>query len=96
MKLKKVLVLGGTRFFGKHLVEALLQEEHDVTIATRGVTEDSFGSAVKRIIIDREDGKLLEKCLEGKSYDIVYDKTIPHVLSQFYHTKRRCSFLHKR
>ncbi|MGE1047136.1 NAD-dependent epimerase/dehydratase family protein [Bacillus sp. GMs2/1] len=73
MKLKKVLVLGGTRFFGKHLVEALLQEGHDVTIATRGVTEDSFGSAVKRIIIDREDGKLLEKRLEGKSYDIVYD-----------------------
>lgn len=50
-----------------------MQEGHDVTIATRGVTEDSFGSAVKRIIIDREDGKLLEKCLEGKSYDIVYD-----------------------
>ena len=50
-----------------------MQEEHDVTIATRGVTEDSFGSAVKRIIIDREDGKLLEKRLEGKSYDIVYD-----------------------
>ena len=49
MKVKKVLVLGGTRFFGKHLVEVLLQAGHDVTIATRGVTEDSFGSAVKRI-----------------------------------------------
>ncbi|MGR4032399.1 NAD-dependent epimerase/dehydratase family protein, partial [Bacillus sp. ZZQ-131] len=57
MKLKKVLVLGGTRFFGKHLVEYLLQAGHDVTIATRGVTEDSFGSAVKRIIVDREDRK---------------------------------------
>ena len=43
MKVKKVLVLGGTRFFGKHLVEALLQAGHDVTIATRGITEDSFG-----------------------------------------------------
>ncbi|PER80013.1 epimerase [Bacillus thuringiensis] len=73
MKLKKVLVLGGTRFFGKHLVEYLLQAGHDVTIATRGVTEDSFGNAVKRIIVDREDGKLLEERLEGKSYDIVYD-----------------------
>lgn len=73
MKLKKVLVLGGTRFFGKHLVEVLLQAGHDVTIATRGFTEDSFGDTVKRIVVDREDEKLLEERLEGKSYDIVYD-----------------------
>lgn len=45
----------GNKIFGKHLVEALLQEGHDVTIATRGITEDSFGSAVKRLIVDRED-----------------------------------------
>ena len=32
----KVLVIGGTRFFGKHLVEKLVQQGHDVTIATRG------------------------------------------------------------
>ncbi|KAA0762409.1 NAD-dependent epimerase/dehydratase family protein [Bacillus sp. SH5-2] len=73
MELKKVLVLGGTRFFGKHLVEALLQDGHDVTIATRGITEDSFGSTVKRLIVDREDEKQLEERLEDKSYDIVYD-----------------------
>lgn len=73
MKLKKVLVLGGTRFFGKHLVEALLKDGHDVTIATRGITEDSFGGTVKRLIVDREDEKQLASCLEGKSYDIVYD-----------------------
>ncbi|OQR54540.1 epimerase [Bacillus sp. CDB3] len=73
MKVKKVLVLGGTRFFGKHLVEALLQAGHDITIATRGITEDSFGDTVKRIVVDREDEKLLEERLEGKSYDVVYD-----------------------
>ncbi|WP_448163192.1 NAD-dependent epimerase/dehydratase family protein [Bacillus mobilis] len=73
MKLKKVLVLGGTRFFGKHLVEALLQDGHDVTIATRGITEDPFGSTVKRLIVDREDEKQLAERLEDKSYDIVYD-----------------------
>ncbi len=42
MKVKRVLVLGGTRFFGKHLVAALLQAGYDVTIATRGITEDSL------------------------------------------------------
>ncbi|WP_283746726.1 NAD-dependent epimerase/dehydratase family protein [Bacillus cereus] len=73
MKVKKVLVLGGTRFFGKQLVEALLQEGHDITIATRGFTEDSFGDTVKRIVVDREDEELLEERVEGKSYDIVYD-----------------------
>ncbi|PGZ10144.1 epimerase [Bacillus cereus] len=73
MKLKKVLVLGGTRFFGKHLVKSLLQAGHDVTIATRGFTEDSFGNAVKRLIVDREDGRLLKERLEDESYDIVYD-----------------------
>ncbi|WP_072179805.1 NAD-dependent epimerase/dehydratase family protein [Bacillus cereus] len=73
IKLKKVLVLGGTRFFGKHLVEALLKDGHDVTIATRGIKEDSFGGTVKRLIVDREDEKQLASCLEGKSYDIVYD-----------------------
>ncbi|PFJ15109.1 epimerase [Bacillus cereus] len=73
MNMKKVLVLGGTRFFGKHLVESLLQAGQEVTIATRGFTEDSFGNAVKRLIVDREDDKLLEERLKGKSYDIVYD-----------------------
>lgn len=73
IKVKKVLVLGGTRFFGKQLVETLLQEGYDVTIATRGITEDPFGDTVKRIVVDREDEKLLEERLEGKSYDVVYD-----------------------
>ncbi|WP_017150054.1 NAD-dependent epimerase/dehydratase family protein [Bacillus bingmayongensis] len=71
--MKKVLVLGGTRFFGKRLVESLMQAGHDVTIATRGLTKDSFGSAVKRLVVDREDEAALQKVLVGKSYDVVYD-----------------------
>ncbi|KFN04163.1 NAD dependent epimerase/dehydratase family protein [Bacillus clarus] len=71
--MKKVLVLGGTRFFGKRLIEILLQDGHDVTIATRGFTEDPFGNSVKRIIVDREDERLLEERLGGVSYDVVYD-----------------------
>lgn len=50
-----------------------MQAGHDVTIATRGFTEDSFGNAVKRLIVDREDGRLLKERLEDESYDIVYD-----------------------
>lgn len=37
-----VLVLGGTRLMGKHLVNALLEKGHRITVATRGITEDVF------------------------------------------------------
>jgi len=33
----KLLVLGGTRFLGRHFVDAALGADHDVTIFTRGV-----------------------------------------------------------
>ncbi|PDY46208.1 NAD-dependent epimerase/dehydratase family protein [Bacillus pseudomycoides] len=69
----KILVLGGTRFFGKRLVESLLQAGHDVTIATRGLKTDSFGSAVKRVVVDQEDEEMLKEMLAGASYDVVYD-----------------------
>ncbi len=45
----KILVLGGTRFFGIHMVKDLISKGHDVTIATRGKTKDEFGDAVSRL-----------------------------------------------
>ena len=33
----KLLVLGGTRFLGRHLVDAAIGAGHDVTIFTRGL-----------------------------------------------------------
>lgn len=32
----KILVIGGTKFFGIPMVNALLESGHEVTIATRG------------------------------------------------------------
>ncbi|MCL2518024.1 MAG: NAD-dependent epimerase/dehydratase family protein [Oscillospiraceae bacterium] len=49
----KILVIGGTRFMGKHLVRSLIADGHDVTIATRGITPDNFGPTVNRVVIDR-------------------------------------------
>jgi len=71
--MKKALVFGGTRFFGKRLVEALLAEGVDTTIATRGQTADSFGDRVTRLILDREDPKSLAAGLGGGEWDVVYD-----------------------
>lgn len=31
-----LLVIGGTRYFGIHMVNKLLEQGHDITIATRG------------------------------------------------------------
>ena len=36
----KILVIGGTRFFGIHMVRELLAQGHAVTIATRGNVKD--------------------------------------------------------
>ena len=36
----RLLVLGGTRFLGRHLVEAALARGDDVTIFTRGLPDD--------------------------------------------------------
>lgn len=71
--LKRALVLGGTRFFGKKLVERLIKEGIDVTIVTRGLTPDSFGSAVNRLQADRTDMEALRQAIGNASYDVVYD-----------------------
>ncbi len=69
-----ILVLGGTRYFGVHMVNKLLVEGHEVTIATRGITPDSFGNKVKRVIVDRLNRESMKNVFQGKYYDIVYDK----------------------
>ncbi|MEC0373245.1 NAD-dependent epimerase/dehydratase family protein [Paenibacillus chibensis] len=72
--MKNILILGGTRFFGKRLVQLLLDEGHKVTIATRGNTEDGFGDQVGRIQLDRENKESLAKAVEnGQEWDTVYD-----------------------
>ncbi len=70
----KILVLGGTRFFGIHMVNELLNNGHDVTIATRGYASDQYGDRVKRIILERTDGESVKRALSGTHYDVVIDK----------------------
>jgi nucleoside-diphosphate-sugar epimerase len=73
--LKRVLVLGGTKYFGKKLVELLLNNNIEVTIATRGKEEDDFGTRVNRLIIDRESRESQMDAFQGKSWDVVFDQT---------------------
>jgi len=70
----KVLVLGGTRFFGKRLVNLLLEAGQAVAVATRGRAGEDLGDRVERIIVDRDDAAALRAALDGRSWDLVYDQ----------------------
>ncbi|MBG9453638.1 NAD-dependent dehydratase [Lysinibacillus sphaericus] len=68
-----ILVLGGTRLFGKKLVELCLQNGHNVTILTRGQSGNPFGTKVKQLIVNRDDADSLSQALSSTTWDIVYD-----------------------
>lgn len=70
----KVLVLGGTRFFGVQLVDTLLKQGFDVTIASRGNVEDPFGDKVSRVKVDRLDVGDMQKNFVDTEWDIVFDQ----------------------
>ncbi len=70
----KILVIGGTRFFGIHMVNELLERGHDVTIATRGKSSDEYGDKVKRIVMERTNEASIREALKGTHYDAVIDK----------------------
>ena len=68
-----ILVFGGTRFFGVKLVEKLLENGHEVTIATRGLAKDRFGDKVKRLIVERCDAGSLAEIFRENEYDCIFD-----------------------
>ena len=68
-----ILVFGGTRFIGKHLVQSLILQGCSVTIATRGIAQDDFGDNVHRIVVERTDVESLQRNIPSINYDIVFD-----------------------
>ena len=66
----KILVMGGTRFVGKSLVEKLLNDNHDIDIFTRGNNANPENTNL--IKGDRNIQESLTQ-LRKKKYDVVYD-----------------------
>jgi 2'-hydroxyisoflavone reductase len=77
----RLLVLGGTKFLGRHVVEAALADGHDVSIFTRGETNPDLFPDVERLRGNR-DGQL--DALAGGSWDGVVDTSgyVPRVVRQ--------------
>jgi 2'-hydroxyisoflavone reductase len=78
--LLKTLVLGGTRFVGRHLVEAL-RREHEVTLFNRGLTNPGLWPDLERIRGDRSADLA---ALAGRRWDVVVDCCgyLPHVVEK--------------
>jgi 2'-hydroxyisoflavone reductase len=66
----RLLVLGGTQFLGRHVVESALARGHEVTIFNRGQTHPELFPGVERLIGDRDGGL---SALEQGEWDAVVD-----------------------
>ncbi len=68
----KVMVIGGTRFLGKAIVNGLLARRHEVTVVHRGRTALKAGG-VKEVLLDKSDRKAFGDLLGGARCDAVID-----------------------
>src|SRR5829696_1710623 len=68
----RILIIGGTRFLGRHLVESALARGHEVTLFNRGKTNPDLFPQLERILGDRE--KDVDK-LKGRIWEAVIDVT---------------------
>ncbi len=66
----KLLVLGGTVFLGRHVVEAALAHGHDVTLFNRGQHNPELFPEAEKLRGDR-DGDM--EALNGRAWDAVVD-----------------------
>lgn len=69
----KILVLGGTRFVGRHIVEGLHASSHLVSVFTRGKSPDELPPEIERIHGDRNNGAAGLDMLVGHSWDACID-----------------------
>jgi 2'-hydroxyisoflavone reductase len=76
----KVLILGGTRFLGRALVEEALKRGHEITLFNRGTNNQIFPE-VEQLIGNRDSDVSL---LENRKWDVVMDTCgfVPHQIKK--------------
>ena len=77
----RLLVIGGSRFVGRHIVESALAAGHEVTVFNRGLSAPGLFTGVEQLTGDR-DGGLAP--LAGRRWDAVIDTPgyVPRVVRQ--------------
>jgi nucleoside-diphosphate-sugar epimerase len=77
----RLLVLGGTKFLGRHAIDAALGAGHDVTLFTRGKTNPELFPEAEHLRGERDGGL---GALEGRSWDGVVDTSgfVPRIVRQ--------------
>ena len=76
----KILVLGGTQFLGRHIVEAALRSGHRVTLLHRGRTNPGLFPDAEEFLADRDGGLGV---LRGRGWDATIDVNgyVPRLVS---------------
>lgn len=77
----KILMIGGTVFVGRAMVEAALERGHEVTLFNRGRSNPGLFPQVEQIQGDRDGGL---GALAGRRWDVVVDTSgyVPRVVRQ--------------
>src|SRR5947209_1741651 len=77
----KILILGGTVFLGRHIINAALARGHEVTLFNRGQHNPELFPQAEKLRGDR-DGNL--DALKGRHWDVVIDTCgyVPRVVRQ--------------
>ncbi|MEU1877809.1 NAD-dependent epimerase/dehydratase family protein [Streptosporangium sp. NPDC020072] len=72
----RLLVLGGTHFVGRAVVEEAVRRGDEVTIVNRGrspLPPETAGAGVETLVADRTDREALRAALDGREWDAVVD-----------------------
>jgi 2'-hydroxyisoflavone reductase len=77
----KLLILGGRKFLGRHVVEAALGRGHEVTLFNRGLLNPELFHEVEKLMGDRDGGL---DALRGRRWDAVVDTSgyLPRVVRE--------------
>jgi len=75
----KILVLGGTRFVGRHIVAECLSRDDNVTVLYRGRSPSPFVGLTRHVMTDRRALTSEATAVLTESWDAVIDTSAGHV-----------------
>ncbi len=69
----RTLVLGGSVFVGRHLVDRLCHDGHHVTVLNRGRTPTALPEGIERLTADRTNLEAMRAAIGSLEWDAVFD-----------------------